>query len=727
MPHIFISHASADDPFVAELRRALESHDVPVWVDSRNLRGGAVLNDAIGDAIASAQHCLVVLSPQTVNSPWVKKEIDLALQAQQLVEGYRVIPLLLPGIQPAALGMWFDAEPLGVKVELAPGSLDGALPAILAGLGRQMPADATPAVELPPTRTDELILELRDPTIVEIDGAQRARATAILRFQPADGEHSRAVESARYTVTAPLGPVEREELRWYLEEFSLWPVGIFAERAARTEQAMAGWGQALYAAALGSPLAQPALTAWQNGSGEARRFSLWVDQEPPDGSAESDIAQAHAGATELLALPWEILHDGDKRGDEWGRGGFWLNGGDPVAVRRRLPNRSPQAVAPAQPPIRILLLSPRPDKTPEGRSIGYFDHRASALPLVQAVENLGDLARLTVLHPPTLPALQDELARAKRAGQPYHVVHFDGHGVYDRHKGLGALLFESPQDSQLLSGRHSELVHADRLAGLMRANAIPLVFLDACQSSQSQEELNSVATRLLQEGVSSVVAMSYTVLVESSRRFVERFYAELAQGRPVGGAVLAGQRALETDSYRIDVMGAGPLHMRDWFVPVLYQDAADPQLFRRLPGSAARALTTERAKLRLGDLPDTPPQSFVGRSHELLLIERLLTLEAYALVRGSGGAGKTTLAVEAARWLVRSHRFGRAAFVSLEEWQDDWAVLDVLAHQLLPGDDYSVALFPSLDAALQPVRRALQDDPTIIVIDNVESVLPGIG
>ena len=51
-------------------------------------------------------------------------------------------------------------------------------------------------------------------------------------------------------------------------------------------------------------------------------------------------------------------------------------------------------------------------------------------------------------------------------------------------------------------------------------------------------------------------------------------------------------------------------------------------------------------------------------------------------------------------------------------------MLDVLARQLLPdGDKYSVAQFDSLDAALQPVARALRDDPTLVVIDNVESVL----
>jgi hypothetical protein len=40
---IFISHASKDDGFVKELREALEGQGLAVWVDSRNLCGGAKL------------------------------------------------------------------------------------------------------------------------------------------------------------------------------------------------------------------------------------------------------------------------------------------------------------------------------------------------------------------------------------------------------------------------------------------------------------------------------------------------------------------------------------------------------------------------------------------------------------------------------------------------------------------------------------------------------------
>ncbi len=42
--YVFISHATADDDFVRQLREGLEGQGVTVWVDSRNLRGGDKLS-----------------------------------------------------------------------------------------------------------------------------------------------------------------------------------------------------------------------------------------------------------------------------------------------------------------------------------------------------------------------------------------------------------------------------------------------------------------------------------------------------------------------------------------------------------------------------------------------------------------------------------------------------------------------------------------------------------
>lgn len=105
--HVFISHASQDDDFVKALRLALDGQSIPVWVDSRNLRGGQKLRPEIEEAIKTARQVLVVLSPNTINSPWVRTEIKLALavEKERQAEGYRVIPLLLSGVEPRALGL----------------------------------------------------------------------------------------------------------------------------------------------------------------------------------------------------------------------------------------------------------------------------------------------------------------------------------------------------------------------------------------------------------------------------------------------------------------------------------------------------------------------------------------------------------------------------------------------------------------------------------------------
>jgi len=717
---IFLSHASADDGFVTELRKALEAQKIDVWVDSRNLSGGSKLAPEIETAIEKARHFVVVLSPSTINSPWVRREIRKALDVQKdRTDGYRVIPLLLPGITPGALEMWFDEEPVGVRVD--PGNLNASLQSLLEALGESLPTDHQPYEQPAAKPVEELVLELSDPQIDTAEGKRRAKAMAVLVYEPAQ-PGARRIESRRFPFTAPLGPIEAGDLRWYLETYHIWPDKLAQQRAEGIAAKLPQWGQELFKSALDDEEARKALSAWQHPATPAdateRRFSVQVDRDLPKGATEEDRTAALEAATELLALPWELLHDGNA----------WLfKGRHPVCVRRRLPNRDPQPARPTALPIRILLVSPRPEKDSDGNAIGYFDHRSSAKPLTEAVESLGDLARLTILQPPTYAALEKTLQAAADRKEPFDVVHFDGHGIYDRRIGLGELCFEDPADEAKLVNRTADRVNADRLANLVHEHRIPLVFLDACQTALSQKDPTaSVAARLLKEGVTSVVAMSFSVLVETARRFVQAFYAELATGALVGRAMLAGQQALFADTWRGKVLGLGDLRLQDWFVPVLYQEQQDPQLITKIPPETVRQLKARERRLSLGDLPEPPPHHFQGRSRELLALERLLHRQPWAVVRGTGGQGKTTFAAELARWLIRTARFAQAAFVNLERYRHVEAVLDTLGRQLLPeGDKYTVSLFgDDLDKALQPIERALRDHPTIIVLDNCESILP---
>jgi tetratricopeptide (TPR) repeat protein len=713
--HIFISHATQDNNTVKQLRQLLEAHGELTWVDSRELSGGDNLRAKIEASIRAAQHFLVLLSIDALSSQWVQEEVRLAQEEASQRDDYKIIPVVLPGVQMGLLKLLFPVEPLYIFVDEAPTGLSDAIPKIWAALGHELPEDYQPSQTVPAEPVAELILELTDPQIETKDGLRRATATAELTYHPADG--GRAIGSRRYNITAPLGPVELDEIRWYIEKYHQWPTGVFKMRAEKTEKALPDWGQALYAAALGGQSAREPVAAWERASG-SRRFSVQVDGEPVEGATEDEAALVREAASDWLALPWEIMHDGV---------GYLAQGAKGVRVRRRLPNRKSTITLQAALPIRVLLLSPRPEVDEYGRAVGYLDHRSSALPLVQAMENLGqELVQVDILQPPTFPALKEALRRGKAAGQPYDIVHFDGHGVYDRQFGIGALCFEDPGDQDKIGQRLLALVYADELAAELRDYGVPLIYLDACQTAQASEDPKaSVAAKLLEEGVGSVVAMSHSVLVETARRFVEPFYRSLAEGRRVGDGMLAGQIGLYDDRDRGKRMGAGRLRLQDWFVPVLYQDEADPQLFTVQAGEAAVRLAGKRRELALGKLPAPPPHGFVGRSRTLLQLERMLRQMQYVVIRGSGGMGKTALAIELARWLARSGRFARVAFVNVEPQnvQDVRGVLDTIGRQLLP--QYTVAQYGrDLAAALQPVARALRDFPTLILLDNMESVLP---
>lgn len=718
MSKLFLSHSSRDDAFVRELRQALADLGQEVWIDSRQLKGGDPLWTEITKAIDDSAAYAVLVSPDALQSKWVGKELRYALELQKLrgSDQFPVIPLSLDGTQLGVLEEYFGEEPIYIAVSSDAGGVDAALNAILVALGKRLPADLAPTPQPKAEPLEELVLELSDLKFIEQDGVRRASARARLVYEPAKAGQPAVHSAQSWRLIAPIGPIEAGELRWYLEQYAIWPSGVavIQERARKVEENLARWGQLLHAAAMSPAHTANVLQAWARIDPRAgRRFSVHLDAVLEAGAPEGEAKAAQAAATLLLCLPWELLHDGDT---------FLFQGAAPTRVRRRLPNTRPLDVPVLAPPIRILLVSARP----EDEACGYLDHRASALPLVEAMEYLGGLVRLHVLSPPTLPALRDELERARRSRTPYHVVHFDGHGVYDQRVGLGGLCFEHPDDSAKLENRRHLTIYTDELGPLLKDHRIPLAFLEACQSAQAGPASESVASELLKMGVASVVAMSHSVLVETSRRFVAAFYAALARGARVGDAMLAGQRGLKDDSCRGRIFGAGELRLEDWFVPVLFQEKDDPQLFHATPAQQTQADFHSALTARLGELPAEPQTDFVGRSRELLVLERLLRpagkgTARYAVLRGQGGEGKTALAAEFARWMVRSQQMRRAVFVSVETHSHVKAVLDVIGRQLVPG--YLIATFADLEQAILLVERALAEQSTLLVVDNMESIL----
>ena len=139
--------------------------------------------------------------------------------------------------------------------------------------------------------------------------------------------------------------------------------------------------------------------------------------------------------------------------------------------RRR--NRSlPRAV---QLPLRILYVVSRPGDT------GFIDPRMTTKSLFAALDPLGASVRIDFCRPPTLARMEEMLRDGQASGEPYTLVHFDGHGNFLPEAQIGALCFEKPDDGSGES--ETDHVRADRLGTLLAQYQIPLVVLEACRSA----------------------------------------------------------------------------------------------------------------------------------------------------------------------------------------------------------------------------------------------------
>jgi hypothetical protein len=164
MAGLFLSHSSADDGFVRELREALADLGQPVWIDSRQLKGGDPLWSGITAAIEAAAGLAVLVSPESLQSRWVGKEVQygIQIQGQRCRDQFPIIPLSLNGTWLGVLEGLFEEEPTCIPVSSAPGGATAAIDEILVALGRRLPTGRPSLPQPRPEPVAELVLELSD-------------------------------------------------------------------------------------------------------------------------------------------------------------------------------------------------------------------------------------------------------------------------------------------------------------------------------------------------------------------------------------------------------------------------------------------------------------------------------------------------------------------------------------------------------------------------------------
>jgi hypothetical protein len=459
----------------------------------------------------------------------------------------------------------------------------------------------------------------------------------------------RARRTASAQVAVEVAAGDQELIRWYLEDYSQVAADVVtAGIAGRAERLLSDLGGQLFRALFD---ATPGTRA------------LWEAVRPGLGSTRVEIVTNVAGAT---AVPWELLRD-----PETGQA-IALQAAALVRAHPRAA-QAPHLPASEADGLRVLLVISRP-----GAVDVAFRSVASRLARLQAGED--SALQLDVLRPPGFARLATVLHVARDAGTPYHVVHFDGHGVWadpagegwlrdsalsaagwslvspPRPGAHGYLLFEDPQRPGWL-----QLADGPALGRLLADAGVPLLVLNACRSAHADSPAaprmgaadlherirayGSLAQEVMDAGVTGVVAMRYNIYVGTAARFTADVYDGLLAGRPLGIAVTAARRHLAESP-----AGDPGVPVQDWTVPVAYEAAS----LHLVDGAARRDRILIRPAMPGGGLPAPPDLGFFGRDETLLALDRAFGGQPVVLLHGEAGIGKTAVAAEFGRWYQRT-------------------------------------------------------------------------
>jgi hypothetical protein len=106
----FISYSSKDQEFAERLHADLQNKGVRCWFAPHDIQGGRKLHEQIDQAIRVHERLLLILSPYSMNSEWVKTEIAKARQHEVLEQRQVLFPVCLVSYD--AIRDWecFDAD-----------------------------------------------------------------------------------------------------------------------------------------------------------------------------------------------------------------------------------------------------------------------------------------------------------------------------------------------------------------------------------------------------------------------------------------------------------------------------------------------------------------------------------------------------------------------------------------------------------------------------------------
>ncbi|ETR71392.1 MAG: TPR domain protein [Candidatus Magnetoglobus multicellularis str. Araruama] len=519
---------------------------------------------------------------------------------------------------------------------------------------------------------NELIIHLKSPEMLE---NKKATAIAEIKFISKDSDQKEIMTGSPFQFECP-DPINQDDLNWYLNQYPLWPVGGFQEKATKFENQLFKWGKLLFDA-INTDETRPIFKQWHSQT-ENGRLTLIVENN-----------HASEAANQILNLPWKLLNNGET---------YFCLKEKQFCIRHEGGKTNDKVPQPVDSKIRVLIVSPRPSHKDD------TNYRITALPMLRLGHVLNHYMQCEYVYPSTFSAFLSYLDNAAEKGQPFHVIHFDGYAVFQDQTDLPGLCFEKKSSDDIHSPQ-ADIINANQLSEIIQKYSIPLMFLIAHQIDNSpMDPVTALADILLEKGLNSVVVMKHRMPEKRVRSFLYLFYRELIEGKSPGDAMFEGQKAIKPYE-----------SIHDWFLPVLMQKHDDYPLFK-----AKDVDMFDQEMEENDDLPIMPAYGFIGRSRELLFHERILENYPWTVIQGEAGEGKTSLALELGRWLTYTHRIILPIHIEIDHASDYQDVIETLWLQTMPN----TPLPDSNGEAYSKVLDVLKEKKFMIIFDDIDAVFP---
>lgn len=95
MSKVFLSHTKKDKPFVRKLAADLRSYGHIVWIDEAEINIGDSLIGKIRDGLDMVDYVAAIISKGSLESEWVKKELEIASNREIKEKRVVVLPILV--------------------------------------------------------------------------------------------------------------------------------------------------------------------------------------------------------------------------------------------------------------------------------------------------------------------------------------------------------------------------------------------------------------------------------------------------------------------------------------------------------------------------------------------------------------------------------------------------------------------------------------------------------